>query len=58
MKGKLNYEETQILKDKSNFFSEIKNKSLFDEKEFLIERCTDKISEIVLKSTKRIMTIY
>ena len=46
----INYEETQILKDKSNFFSEIKNKSLFDEKRiFLIERCTDKISEIVLE---------
>ena len=46
----INYEETQILKDKSNFFSEIKNKSLFDEKRiFLVERCTDKISEIVLE---------
>ena len=46
----INYEEIQILKDKSNFFSEIKNKSLFDEKRiFLIERCTDKISEIILE---------
>ena len=46
----INYEEIQILKDKSNFFREIKNKSLFDEKRiFLIERCTDKISEIILE---------
>lgn len=47
---KINYEEIQILKEKSNFFSEIKNRSLFNEKRiFLIERCTDKISEIILE---------
>ena len=44
------YEESQIIENKFNFFSEIKNRSLFDEKKiYLIERCTEKISEIVLE---------
>ena len=43
------YEEEQILKNKDFFFSEIKNKSLFDEnKTFIIERSSEKISEIVM----------
>ena len=46
----IKYEETQMLKDDSNFINEIKNKSLFDEKKiFLLERCTEKISDIVMK---------
>ena len=44
------YEEEQILKNKDAFFSEIKNKSLFEEKKILIvERCSEKISETVLE---------
>ena len=43
------YEEEQILKNKDFFFSEIKNKSLFDEnKTFIIERSSEKISETVM----------
>ena len=51
MNGKeIKYEEAQILKNKSEFYNEIKNKSLFDEKKiFLIERCSEKISEIILE---------
>ena len=46
----LKYDEVQIIKDKSNFLNEIKNKSLFDEKRiFILERCTDKISEVILE---------
>ena len=45
----ITYEEEQILKNKDLFFSEIKNKSLFDEnKTFIIERSSEKISEIVM----------
>ena len=44
----IKFEEAQILKDKTELYNEIKNKSLFDEKRiYLIDRCTDKISEIV-----------
>tara|TARA_B100000963_G_C22600793_1_gene660136 strand:- start:132 stop:1130 length:999 start_codon:yes stop_codon:yes gene_type:complete len=43
------YEEEQILKNKDFFYSEIKNKSLFDEnKTFIIERSSEKISETVM----------
>ena len=43
----IKYEETKILGNKLEFYNEIKNKSLFDEKKiYLIERCTEKISEI------------
>ncbi len=43
------YEEEQILKNKDFFFSEIKNKSLFeDNKTFIVERCSEKISEIII----------
>ena len=46
----IKYDETQILKNKSEFFNEIKNKSFFKNKRtFLIERCTNKIEEIVLE---------
>lgn len=45
----IKYEEEQILKNRDAFFSEIKNKSLFDEnKTFIIERSSEKISEIVM----------
>ena len=44
------YEEEQILKNKDAFFSEIKNKSLFEEKKiFIVERCSEKISETVVE---------
>ena len=46
----IKYEETQILANKLFFFNEIKNRSLFDEnKIYLIERCTEKISDIVFE---------
>ncbi len=50
-KGKeIKYEEDQILKNKNAFFSEIRNKSLFEEKKILIiERCSEKISETILE---------
>ena len=44
------FEETQILTNELLFFNEIKNRSLFDEnKIYLIERCTEKISDIVFE---------
>ena len=46
----IKYEEDQILKNKNEFFIEIKNKSLFEEKKiFILERCTDKIAEIIIE---------
>jgi len=50
-KGKeIKYEEEQILKNKNAFFSEIRNKSLFEEKKILIiERCSEKITETILE---------
>ena len=46
----IKYEESQIIGNRFNFFSEIKNRSLFDEKKiYLIERCTEKISDIVIE---------
>ena len=46
----IKYEENQILNNKSDFYNEINNRSLFDEKKtYLIERCSEKISEIVLE---------
>ena len=45
----IKYEESQILNNKSEFYNEVNNRSLFDEKKtYLIERCSDKISEIIL----------
>ena len=44
----IKFEETKILANKSEFYNEINNKSLFDEKKiYLIERCSEKISEII-----------
>ena len=49
----IKYEEEQILKNKDNFFSELKNKSLFEDKKILyVDRCTEKISEIILEIDK------
>ncbi len=46
----IKYEESQVLENISNFHSEIKNRSLFDDnKKYLIERCTEKISGIVFE---------
>ncbi len=46
----IKYEEEQILKNKNDFHSEIKNKSLFEEKKtIMIDRCTEKISETILE---------
>ena len=46
----IKYEEAQILKSKSEFYNEIKNKSLFDEKRiFFLERCTEKIAELLIE---------
>ena len=46
----IKYEEAQILNNKSEFYNEINNRSLFDEKKtYLIERCSDKISEVILE---------
>ena len=44
------YEEAQVLNNKSEFYNEINNRSLFDEKKtYLIERCSEKISEIIFE---------
>ena len=52
----IRYEEEQILKNKDVFFSEIKNKSLFEEKKILIvERCSEKISETVLELEQNLL---
>ena len=49
----IKYEEEQVLKNKDDFFSELKNKSLFEEKKILyVDRCTEKISEIILEIDK------
>ena len=46
----IKYEEAQVLNNKSEFYNEINNRSLFDEKKtYLIERCSEKISEIILE---------
>ena len=48
--NEIKYEEAQILKSKSEFYNEIKNKSLFEEKRtFFLERCTEKISELLIE---------
>ena len=55
-KGKeIKFEETQILKNRLEFYSEINNKSLFDEKRiFQLERCTEKISDLVIEICENI----
>ena len=46
----IKYDEDLILKNTTEFYSQIKNNSLFEEKKiFLLERCTDKISETVME---------
>lgn len=50
----IKYEEAQVLNNRSEFYSGINNRSLFDEKKtYLIERCSDKISEIILEFSDR-----
>ena len=44
----IKFEESKVLTNKFELYNEIKNGSLFDEKKiYLIERCTEKILEIV-----------
>ena len=44
----IKYEEAEIFKNKSIFYNEIKNRSLFDEKKIIIlDRCSENILEIV-----------
>ncbi len=44
----IKYDETDVIKNKIQFFSEIKNRSLFDEQKiYIIERCSYKISDII-----------
>ena len=46
----IKYDETQVLKNTTEFYTQIKNNSLFEEKKiFLLERCTDKISETIME---------
>ena len=46
----IKYEEAQILKNKSEFYNEIKNKSLFEEKRiFFLGRSSEKISELLIE---------
>ncbi len=46
----MKYEESHVLKNTTEFYNQIKNNSLFEERKiFLLERCTDKISEIVME---------
>lgn len=44
----IKYDETDLIKNKLQFFSELKNRSLFDEEKiYIIDRCSEKISEII-----------
>ncbi len=44
----IKYDETDVIKNKIQFFNEIKNRSLFDEQKiYIIERCSSKISDII-----------
>ena len=46
----MKYDETQVLKNTTEFYNQIKNNSLFEEKKiFLLERCTDRISETIME---------
>ena len=50
----IKYEEAKVLNNKSEFYNEINNRSLFDDKKtYLIERCSEKISEIILEFIDR-----
>ena len=51
----IKYEETQILNNKSEFYNEVNNRSLFDKrKTYLIERCSDKISLTSCRKKKKL----
>ncbi len=51
----IKYDETQILKNKEEFYSQIKNNSLFEEERvFLLQRCSEKISEIAIEICENI----
>ena len=46
----MKYDEDQILKNTTEFYNQIKNNSLFEKKKiFLLERCTGRISEIIME---------
>ena len=46
----INYDEAEVFNNKTEFYSQLKNKSLFgDKKKFVLQRCTEKISEILLE---------
>ena len=55
-KGKeMKYDEDRILKNTTEFYNQLKNNSLFEEKKiFLLERCTDKITGIVMEICENI----
>ena len=55
-KGKeMKYDEDRILKNTTEFYNQLKNNSLLEEKKiFLLERCTDKITEIVMEICENI----
>ena len=56
-KGKeMKYDEAQVLKNTTEFYNQIKNNSLFEEKKiFLLERCTEKIAGIVMEIYENII---
>tara|TARA_B100000963_G_scaffold177227_1_gene154109 strand:- start:1258 stop:2268 length:1011 start_codon:yes stop_codon:yes gene_type:complete len=44
----IKYDESDLIKNKLQFFNEFRNRSLFDEQKiYIIDRCSDKISEII-----------
>ena len=46
----ITYDEAEIFNNKTEFYSQLKNKSLFgDKKKFVLQRCTEKISEILFE---------
>ena len=52
-----NYEEGQILEHKANFFNNVLNQSLFDnKKKIIIHRCSEKIYDIILDLVDRNLT--
>tara|TARA_B100000989_G_scaffold295816_1_gene277642 strand:+ start:1742 stop:2722 length:981 start_codon:yes stop_codon:yes gene_type:complete len=52
----IKYDEAQILKNTAEFYNQIKNNSLFEEQKiFLIDGCTDKITEIVMEIYENII---
>ena len=52
----MKYDEVQVLKNTDEFYNQIKNNSLFEEQKiFLLDRCTDKITEVVMEICKNII---